>query len=67
MAGVQTCALPISFKRPYHGVAGTPTQLVDALAAYKELGVQHCIVQMTAERDPDAVRLFGEKVIPALV
>jgi F420-dependent oxidoreductase-like protein len=53
-------------KRPYHGVAGTPSQLVDALAAYKELGVQHCIVQMTAERDPDAVRLFGEKVIPAL-
>jgi F420-dependent oxidoreductase-like protein len=55
-----------SFKRPYHGVAGTPAQLIEALGEYAKLGVQHCVVQMTGERDPDMVRLFGETVIPAL-
>ena len=53
-------------RRPYHGIAGTPEQLIEQLRPYAALGVQHCVFQMTTETDPAAVRLFGERVIPAL-
>jgi F420-dependent oxidoreductase-like protein len=55
-----------SVRRAYHGVYGSPQQVIDQLGEYATLGVQHCIVQLTGEHDPDAVRLFGETVVPAL-
>jgi alkanesulfonate monooxygenase SsuD/methylene tetrahydromethanopterin reductase-like flavin-dependent oxidoreductase (luciferase family) len=53
-------------RRGFHGLAGTPEQLIEGFRELGAAGAQCCIVQMNGEDDPDAVRLFGEKVIPAL-
>jgi F420-dependent oxidoreductase-like protein len=53
-------------RRSFHGLAGTPEQLIEGFRALGQAGAQCCIVQMNGEDDPDAVRLFGERVIPAL-
>jgi len=48
------------------GLAGTPDRLIAGFRDLAAAGAQCCIVQMNGENDPDAVRLFGEEVIPAL-
>jgi F420-dependent oxidoreductase-like protein len=53
-------------RRAFHGVGGMPDELIAGFRELAAAGAQVCIVQMNGEDDPDAVRLFGETVIPAL-
>jgi F420-dependent oxidoreductase-like protein len=52
--------------RPFYGVVGSPDALIAQLGDFARAGSEHCIVQLTGETDPEAVRLLGEKVAPAL-
>lgn len=45
---------------------GTPDQLIDKLGAFARVGTQYTIFRMADWTDPEAVRLFAERVIPAL-
>lgn len=48
---------------------GSPEQLVEALAAHREAGVEHLALQFTAPRWPERaeqIELFSEEVMPAL-
>ncbi len=50
-------------------LAGTPDQLVEALKAFKEIGVQHLALQFMVPRYPDRVKQverFGKEVLPKL-
>jgi F420-dependent oxidoreductase-like protein len=45
---------------------GTPDQLIDQLAAYQKVGCQYAIYRTPDWQDSDSIRLFAERVIPAL-
>jgi F420-dependent oxidoreductase-like protein len=45
---------------------GTPEQLIDQFAAYARVGCQYAIYRTPDWQDSDAIRLFAERVIPAL-
>jgi len=47
-------------------LVGSTQQVIDRFAAYARAGVQHSIVQLTYEQDPDIVRLLGTEVAAAL-
>jgi alkanesulfonate monooxygenase SsuD/methylene tetrahydromethanopterin reductase-like flavin-dependent oxidoreductase (luciferase family) len=45
---------------------GTPDEVVEQLAGYVEAGCAHLIITLSASPDPDAVRWFGQSVLPPL-
>ena len=45
---------------------GTPDEVVDQLHVYRDLGVSHFMLWFLDAPDPAGVRLFAEKVRPAL-
>jgi hypothetical protein len=48
------------------GLVGTPDELIEQLRAFQRVGSQYCTIQMPDWDDIEPVRLFAEKVIPAL-
>jgi F420-dependent oxidoreductase-like protein len=48
------------------GLVGTPDELIDRFREYQAVGSQYCTIQMPDWDDIEPVRLFAEKVIPAL-
>lgn len=48
------------------GLLGTPDELVERFRAYKAIGSQYCTIQMPDWDDLEPLRLFADKVIPAL-
>lgn len=69
-----TCCRPIVITRepvPQEAdrLMGTPTQLVEALRAYQEIGVKHLALQFMVPRYPERVRQverFGREIMPKL-
>ncbi len=49
-----------------HWLYGTPTQLVEQIHRYEEVGVTRLYLQITAPRDLDHVRLVADHVLPRL-
>jgi alkanesulfonate monooxygenase SsuD/methylene tetrahydromethanopterin reductase-like flavin-dependent oxidoreductase (luciferase family) len=47
-------------------LVGSTQQVIDRFAEYARAGVQHSIVQLSYEEDPDIVRLLGTEVAAAL-
>jgi F420-dependent oxidoreductase-like protein len=45
---------------------GTPEQLIDQFAAYAKVGCQYAIYRTPDWQDVESIRLFSERVIPAL-
>ena len=47
------------------GLAGTPEQVLERLAAYADAGVDRVLVQHLAHEDLESVALIGREVVPA--
>jgi F420-dependent oxidoreductase-like protein len=47
-------------------LVGSTQQVIDRFAEYARAGVQHSVVQLSYEQDPDIVRLLGTEVATAL-
>jgi F420-dependent oxidoreductase-like protein len=47
------------------GLAGTPAEIVEQLAAYAAAGVHRVLVHQLVHTDLDAVALIGQEVVPA--
>ena len=58
---------PVAYNRELRrsGLAGTPAEIVDQLAAYAAAGVQRVLVHQLVHTDLDAVELIGREVVPA--
>ena len=48
------------------GIAGTPPQVVEQLATWREAGASRAYLQLLDIRDLDHLRLLGEAVLPSL-
>jgi alkanesulfonate monooxygenase SsuD/methylene tetrahydromethanopterin reductase-like flavin-dependent oxidoreductase (luciferase family) len=48
------------------GLVGTPAQLVDKIARYREIGVSRVYLQVLDFHDLDHVRLLASDVMPAV-
>ena len=47
------------------GLAGTPSEIVEQLAAYADAGVQRVLVHQLVHADVDAIELIGREIVPA--
>jgi 5,10-methylenetetrahydromethanopterin reductase len=47
-------------------IAGTPADCVAAIDEYREAGCTHVMLELWGDRRHDQIRLFGEKVLPAV-
>jgi 5,10-methylenetetrahydromethanopterin reductase len=47
-------------------IAGTPDECIAAIEEYREAGCTHVMLELWGDRRHDQVRLFGEKVLPAI-
>jgi 5,10-methylenetetrahydromethanopterin reductase len=47
-------------------IAGTPDECIAAIEEYREAGCTHVMLELWGERRHDQIRLFGEKVLPAV-
>jgi 5,10-methylenetetrahydromethanopterin reductase len=47
-------------------IAGTPADCIAAIDEYREAGCTHVMLELWGDRRHDQIRLFGEKVVPAL-
>jgi alkanesulfonate monooxygenase SsuD/methylene tetrahydromethanopterin reductase-like flavin-dependent oxidoreductase (luciferase family) len=47
-------------------IAGTPDDCVDAIEEYREAGCTHVMLELWGDRRHDQIRLFAEKVLPAV-
>jgi 5,10-methylenetetrahydromethanopterin reductase len=47
-------------------IAGTPNDCVAAIEEYREAGCTHVMLELWGDRRHDQIRLFGEKVLPAV-
>jgi 5,10-methylenetetrahydromethanopterin reductase len=47
-------------------IAGTPADCVAAIEEYREAGCTHVMLELWGDRRHDQIRLFGEKVLPAV-
>jgi alkanesulfonate monooxygenase SsuD/methylene tetrahydromethanopterin reductase-like flavin-dependent oxidoreductase (luciferase family) len=45
---------------------GTPAQVVDTVAAYRDIGAETVYFQLLDLHDPDHLRLLAAEVLPAL-
>ena len=47
-------------------IAGTPDECIAAIEEYREAGCTHVMLELWGERRHDQIRLFGERVLPAV-
>ena len=47
-------------------IAGTPEDCIAAIEEYREAGCTHVMLELWGDRRHDQIRLFGEKVLPAV-
>lgn len=47
-------------------IAGTPEDCIRAIEEYREAGCTHVMLELWGDRRHDQIRLFGEKVLPAV-
>jgi 5,10-methylenetetrahydromethanopterin reductase len=47
-------------------IAGTPADCIAAIDEYREAGCTHVMLELWGDRRHDQIRLFGEKVVPAV-
>ncbi|HEX4746178.1 MAG TPA: LLM class flavin-dependent oxidoreductase [Gaiellaceae bacterium] len=47
-------------------IAGTPEDCIAAIEEYRDAGCTHVMLELWGERRHDQIRLFGEKVLPAV-
>src|SRR5436190_564681 len=47
-------------------IAGTPDECIAAIEEYREAGCTHVMLELWGERRHEQIRLFGEKVLPAV-
>jgi 5,10-methylenetetrahydromethanopterin reductase len=47
-------------------IAGTPDDCIAAIGEYREAGCTHVMLELWGDRRHDQIRLFGEKVLPAV-
>jgi 5,10-methylenetetrahydromethanopterin reductase len=47
-------------------IAGTPDDCIAAIEEYRESGCTHVMLELWGDRRHDQIRLFGEKVLPAI-
>jgi 5,10-methylenetetrahydromethanopterin reductase len=47
-------------------IAGTPADCIAAIEEYRDAGCTHVMLELWGDRRHDQIRLFGEKVLPAL-
>ncbi len=47
-------------------IAGTPDECIAAIEEYREAGCTHVMLELWGDRRHDQIRLFGEKVLPAV-
>jgi 5,10-methylenetetrahydromethanopterin reductase len=47
-------------------IAGTPDDCVAAIEEYRDAGCTHVMLELWGDRRHDQIRLFGEKVLPAV-
>src|SRR5215213_1434393 len=47
-------------------IAGTPEECVAAIDEYREAGCTHVMLELWGERRHEQIRLFGERVLPAV-
>ena len=47
-------------------IAGTPGDCIAAIEEYREAGCTHVMLELWGDRRHDQIRLFGEKVLPAV-
>jgi alkanesulfonate monooxygenase SsuD/methylene tetrahydromethanopterin reductase-like flavin-dependent oxidoreductase (luciferase family) len=47
-------------------LAGTPDQVVEQLAAYRDVGADRAYLRLLDVRDVEQIQLLGESVLPAL-
>jgi 5,10-methylenetetrahydromethanopterin reductase len=46
-------------------IAGTPAECIEAIAAYRDAGCTHVMLELWGERRLEQIRLFAEAVLPA--
>jgi 5,10-methylenetetrahydromethanopterin reductase len=47
-------------------IAGTPADCIEAIEEYREAGCTHVMLELWGDNRHDQIRLFGEKVLPAV-
>jgi 5,10-methylenetetrahydromethanopterin reductase len=47
-------------------IAGTPDDCITAIEEYREAGCTHVMLELWGDRRHDQIRLFGERVLPAV-
>jgi 5,10-methylenetetrahydromethanopterin reductase len=47
-------------------IAGTPADCIAAIEEYRDAGCTHVMLELWGDRRHDQIRLFGEKVLPAV-
>jgi 5,10-methylenetetrahydromethanopterin reductase len=47
-------------------IAGTPDECISAIEEYRDAGCTHVMLELWGNRRHDQIRLFGEKVLPAV-
>jgi alkanesulfonate monooxygenase SsuD/methylene tetrahydromethanopterin reductase-like flavin-dependent oxidoreductase (luciferase family) len=47
-------------------IAGTPDDCIAAIEEYRAAGCSHVMLELWGDRRHDQIRLFGEKVLPAV-
>jgi 5,10-methylenetetrahydromethanopterin reductase len=47
-------------------IAGTPDDCIEAIEEYRDAGCTHVMLELWGDRRHDQIRLFGEKVLPAV-
>jgi 5,10-methylenetetrahydromethanopterin reductase len=47
-------------------IAGTPADCIAAIEEYREAGCTHVMLELWGDRRHDQIRLFGERVLPAV-
>ena len=47
-------------------IAGTPEECIAAIEEYREAGCTHVMLELWGDRRHEQIRLFGEKVLPAV-
>ena len=47
-------------------IAGTPNDCIAAIEEYREAGCTHVMLELWGDRRHEQIRLFGERVLPAV-
>ena len=47
-------------------IAGTPDDCIEAIREYRDAGCTHVMLELWGDRRQEQIRLFGERVLPAV-